>query len=426
MFMICLSYSLSGQDVDISIDHPSQVKAGEEFTISVIINKGSLSDYSRFSQDLPLGLTAVNISSPNADFSFDNQRIRIIWLKLPDTEEVTVSYKVMVNERLKGSFVLGGVFAYVVEEERKFLNFKKTNDISITPSTTIDPAYIVDIKNFKGENEPLPAPNKLGAFAMAIRQKPVLLSSGEYLVKIIVNRPEGSKYLKIEESIPSGYVFEEVNSYNSIASLAPSVVKFIWMSLPEDPVFEIEYKLVPLANQPQGDMLLDGQLTYTEGDQNRLVAVEEIDVNVDELDQDERLSLLQTGQIPEKAVKTDQQVVKQPPPDPAPVVKQPVASSNAYIENTRVLIAENGLYYRVQIVATGTAFNAAAQFRNEGVDQEVMVEQHQGLYKYTAGSFRTYEDANSYKNRMERIQSVDGAFVVAYRNGKRIPVPSVQ
>jgi hypothetical protein len=118
MSMIFLSFSLVGQNVDISIDHPDQVNAGEEFTVSVTINKGSLSDYSRFSQDLPLGLTATNVASPNADFSFDNQRIRIIWLKLPDSNEVTVSYKVMVNERLQGSFVLGGVFAYVVEEER--------------------------------------------------------------------------------------------------------------------------------------------------------------------------------------------------------------------------------------------------------------------------------------------------------------------
>ena len=122
MFTYCLGFSLHGQNVAISIDHPNQVNAGEEFTVSVTITKGSLTDYSRFSQDLPLGLSATNVSSPNADFSFDNQRIRIIWLKLPEGDEVTVSYKIMVDQRLKGSFVLGGVFAYVVEDERKFLN----------------------------------------------------------------------------------------------------------------------------------------------------------------------------------------------------------------------------------------------------------------------------------------------------------------
>ena len=73
--LFCLGVPLKGQNVGISIDHPNQVNAGEEFTVSVTITKGSLTDYSRFSQDLPLGLSAVNVSSPNADFSFDNQRI---------------------------------------------------------------------------------------------------------------------------------------------------------------------------------------------------------------------------------------------------------------------------------------------------------------------------------------------------------------
>ncbi len=156
MTMFCLSFSLEGQEVEISIDHPDQVKAGQEFTVTVTINKGSLTDYSRFSQDLPLGLTATNVSSPNADFSFDNQRIRIIWLKLPNTGEVKVSYNILVNERLKGSFILGGVFAYVVEDDRKFLNFEKTSEISIIPNPTIDPALIVDIKDFKGASEVVP------------------------------------------------------------------------------------------------------------------------------------------------------------------------------------------------------------------------------------------------------------------------------
>ena len=140
--MICLPVTLSGQEVEISLDHSDQVKAGEVFEVTVTINKGSLTDYSRFSQDLPLGLTATNVSSPNADFSFDNQRIRIIWLKLPEESEVKVTYNIMVNERLKGTFVLGGVFAYVVAEERKFLNFEKSTEINIISNPSVDPAMV--------------------------------------------------------------------------------------------------------------------------------------------------------------------------------------------------------------------------------------------------------------------------------------------
>jgi len=425
MVMFCFGVSLRGQNVEISIDHPNQVKAGEEFTVSVTITKGSLTDYSRFSQDLPLGLTALNVSSPNADFSFDNQRIRIIWLKLPEGNEVTVSYKIMVDQRLKGSFVLGGVFAYVVEDERKFLNFDQSDDISIIPSPTLDPSLIVDIKAFKGGEAISPLTQEQEQYAMAIRQRPILQRSGEYLIKLLITTPRGSKYLKIEETIPSGYLFEEVNSFNGIATLAPSVVKFIWMTLPEDPVFEIEYKLVPIENQPQEDMVVEGLYTHTVSNESKLDQVKEIDVNFDELDQDERVYLLQTGQVPSDAgrtIQSVQQASREPEQKPEPRLDQG-AGSDRYIVNTRVLPPEQGFYYRVQVIAIQTAIDAKTLFRSEGVDREVMVEEHEGMYKYTAGSFRNYAEADAYKKRIADFESVDGPFVVAYRDGRRVPVP---
>ena len=157
VFLLSLAFTLSGQDVQIYMEHPESVNAGEEFEVTVTINKGSLTDYSRFSQDLPLGLSANNVSSPNADFSFDEQRVRIIWLKLPESNEIKVSYRISVDARLKGPFTLRGVFAYVVDDERKFINLNQQNPINIVPSRSVNQAMIVDISDFKGGNAPVPA-----------------------------------------------------------------------------------------------------------------------------------------------------------------------------------------------------------------------------------------------------------------------------
>ena len=436
MTMLCLSFSLKGQEVKISIDHPDQVSAGAEFTVTVTINKGSLTDYSRFSQDLPLGLTAINVSSTNADFSFDNQRIRIIWLKLPSSDEVKVTYHVHVNERLKGSFILGGVFAYVVEDERKFLNFEKSSEISIIPSSTIDPALIVDIRNFKGSSEvATAAETQQKVFAMAIRQKPVLQGNGGYLIHLLINNPPGSKYAKIEETLPSGYIFEEVDSHNGIVSYAASTVKFIWMSLPEKPEFEVVYRLVPKQNEPQGDMVIEGLLTYTSGNENKLAEVKEIDVALDELSLAEKRNLLLSGNIPSGAQKSPKIVKRQPDrttspkvietkPPPVHTRSDPAVVSGNTIANTRVLSIGSGLSYRVQVAALSDAFDARTHFRNVGVDQEVLVEQHEGLYKYTAGSFQSYNQAVAYRDRVERLSELSGTFVVAYRDGRRVPIGS--
>ena len=427
--MFSLTTTVSGQEVEISIDHPGRVNAGEEFTVSVSISKGSLTDYSRFSQELPLGLTATNVSSPNADFSFDNQRLRVIWLKMPESNQFTISYRVMVDPRLRGSFVLGGVFAYVVEDERKFLNFDKNEEITIVPNPSVDPALVVDIKDFKG-GEAAPVAVRPGeGFAMAVRQKPELLNSGAYMVRVLVNNPSGSKYAKIEETIPFGYIFEEVNASEGIVSHAASTVKFIWMKLPLTTEFELVYRLVPKQNEPQGDMIIDGMLTYTTGNENKIVEIKEMDMYLQEMTQVQKRNLLATGTVPARTGRTTTSQTNQPE---AVNTRQPTANtsvqgtaSGRVIMNTRVLDYGSGAYYRVQLSANRNPIDAVIYYREVGVDREVLVEQHEGYYKYTIGSFSTYEQAVSYKNQVDGLIEIDGSFVVAYRDGRRVPTSSV-
>lgn len=429
--MFSLTMSVSGQEVEISIDHPNRVNAGEVFTVSVTISKGSLTDYSRFSQDLPLGLSATNVSSPNADFSFDNQRVRVIWLKMPESSQVTISYRVRVDPRLKGSFVLGGVFAYVVEDERKFLNFDRNEAITIVPNPSVEAALVVDIKDFKGGGESAPTTAPSGqVFAMAVRQKPALINTGGYMVHLLVNNPSGSKYAKIEETIPAGYMFEEVNSNDGIVSHTASTVKFIWMKLPGTTEFEVVYRLVPKQNEPQGDMIIDGMLTYTAGSDNKIVEIKEMDVFLGEMTNVQKRNLLATGAIPPGTARQTASTQREPEPvrtsQPPASTSVPGGASGKVIMNTRVLESGTGAYYRVQLTANRKAFDAVAFYREIGVDREVLVEQHEGYYKYTAGSFSTYSQAVSYKNQVDRLSEIYGAFVVAYRDGRRVPTSSVR
>ncbi len=91
-----------------------------------------------------------------------------------------------------------------------------------------------------------------------------------------------------------------------------------------------------------------------------------------------------------------------------------------------MLPPEAGVYYRVQIAANRSAYDARTLFREAGVNQEIFVEQDEGYYKYTVGSFTVYTQAVSYRDRLETLPEIDGAFIVAYSDGKRIPMPSNQ
>jgi hypothetical protein len=241
-----------------------------------------------------------------------------------------------------------------------------------------------------------------------------------------VNNPPGSKYAKIEETIPFGYLSEEVNSSGGIVSHAASTVKFIWMKLPEATEFEVVYRLVPKQNEPQGDLIIDGMLTYTAGNDNKIVEVRQMDVYLPEMTQVQKRNLLATGAVPPRTARTT-------PTRPAEPVETrqstptPVAgsASGTMIMNTPVLDYGTGAYYRVQLSANLNPFDAVSYYKEAGVGKQVLVEQHQGYYKYTIGPFSTYQEALSYKDQVENLPDIDGAFVVAYRNGRRVPTSSV-
>jgi hypothetical protein len=189
-------------------------------------------------------------------------------------------------------------------------------------------------------------------------------------------------------------------------------------------------------------MNINGMMTYTSGNDNKLVEVKQMDVPLEVLSQAEKRNLLLTGEAPGSAEQTaqvsqetvTQQTVTQPDEDVTrqeqrtePDVTRPVAvAGGSSVMDTPVLEAENGVYFRVQVAATAEATDARAFFREAGVDRDVFVERQGGFYKYTVGSFRSYGDAVTYRDRVENLPDVEGSFVVAYRDGVRVPVSSVR
>lgn len=424
LLLLVLASFANGQGVNLAMELPVTVQAGSDFEVTLSITKGTLSDYSRFSQELPFGLTASNVSSPNADFSFEEQRVRIIWLKLPESSTIEVVYKIHVDQRLKGSFSLAGNFAYVVNEERKFANIDPSGTITITPNPSISQSLIVDIDDFESVVMASKEGDSKKNYAMVYRQKPVQMSDGSIFVQLLVKNPEGSKYAKVEETIPSGYLFEELESHQGIVSFGSAQVKFIWMKLPAESEFLISYKLVPQSGVRQEAVDITGIFTYTAGNDSFEDPVLEIDANLDDLSLAEKKALLLTGALPdgyESSLATMDPVLKESG-QPEGQAGTAASSETGYIEGTKVLASGNGVYYRIQLIALGKPFNGALHFSRLGIDKEIRVEQHGGFYKYTAGTFTSYISASNYKKSIFNLPGMDEPFIVAYRNGNRISI----
>jgi uncharacterized membrane protein (Fun14 family) len=305
--VVVFSSTLSAQEggVSINLDAPGNVVAGNDFEVTLRFNKGDLKDYSRFSQDLPPGFSASNVISPNADFTFTDQRIRIIWLKLPDEQEVEVKYAIDVHERLSGKLELSGTFAYVREGERAYMSLSEPVIVNILPNPDIDQGLVVDISEFhtistlEATTEASTAPDNFDD-AMVVGQEPVTKTTAAV-------QPEGSAGRVAGRSVPG-----------TRSGAGPSVI------------------------------------------------------------------------------------------DIAP------------------LEAVSGVSFRVQVAAVRNPYFASVLFAENELLRDVKVEKQGGLNKYTAGPLSTYEDAVRLKNRITNETPVTTAFIVAYRNGVRVPVHTVK
>ncbi len=115
--------------------------AGAEFTVQLDINKGNLTGFAKLLETLPAGFTAVSGESKGASFSFDNQKVKFVWVSMPTETEFKVTYKVLVAAPIGTSLPMDGVFSYIENDETKKYTIP-TSIIMVGPGSTYTPPAI--------------------------------------------------------------------------------------------------------------------------------------------------------------------------------------------------------------------------------------------------------------------------------------------
>lgn len=416
--------------VTLDVQVPEEVTAGSEFEVNVSIQKGDLESFSRLQQSLPAGLTATSYLSSNADFSFEEKRVRFIWLRMPREESVNITYKIKVDERLKGTFSIDSKFSYIDQNERKSVNLV-THPIQILPSSAIDPSLIVDIEDFEDKVIPYIPSGSEETQMLCVRQTPIPdQRTGEYEVNLLINKEARQKFAKIEEQVPKGYKAVSVEPRESIFTFKDGTAKFLWMNLPSDSYFTVSYKLVA-ENPNLPPPSLNGKFSYLEGEKTISVDIRQTDRDVASIRPDELGDLINslpsaplaetTGrQTEEVKTTTTQEVAETKPPKEE---RKPRTQSRESKQNqANMLEPEEGIYYRVQLAAGHKNVDIERYFKKYNLDKEVRKEFHEGWQKYSVGSFPVYREARDYRVHIWNTTVIDDAFVSAYNNGKRITV----
>lgn len=433
---IILSSSYYVEDVTVNIEVPAEVQAGEDFEVTITLDKNELDGFARIYQDLPAGLNASQVSNANADFSFSDQRIRFLWLRLPSDQKITLVYKVQVNERLKGVFNIPGEFSFIQDNIRESLRFE-SQSIAILPSPNIAEDRIVDVRNFAAVLAKEQEYESLYDKIAVIRETPDISNPDQgIVVNLMVSKEELSKFAKVEEIIPKGYDVSVIEGNNAIFSYTDQVIKFLWMKLPEEPYFKISYRLVPIQNQNIDQLNIAGKFSYLVGEETKTAEVFQEDVKLKELSNTEIDKMIrELKKIPEidynkLAEDADiQDEIKIPEPQQKTIIPQKPLKSELKIPDklasyskSDVLDPGPGVSYRVQVAAGHKPVLLNSYFSKYNLDNQVKIEYHDGWLKYSVGSFDVYKKARDYRINVWNSTTIDDAFVLAYNDGKRITV----
>ena len=425
------------EDVNLSMDVPTEVKAGEEFDVELTFKKGSIESFARFQQELPNGLTAQVVEAAKGDFSFENQKIKVIWLRLPTDKEFKLSYRVKVDERLKGNFDIKGLFSYIEDNQRKSVNVGSPT-ITITPSTRIDPNLIVDIKEFQQMIPVQPPISLIAKNVRCIRQVPSVIGSGnEYVVNILVNKGSTEKFAKIEEEIPEGFTAEPIQTKDAIFTFKDQKVKFLWMNLPPEQRFVVSYKLTPKNKMDTTKPTLKGTFSFIINEATQVIEIVQREVDLSNLDPKNIEGIIAsvpeptftatgakgTEGIPTTSSYTAGEDGGKEIPIKYQKIEEKTRTSTKLIDLKQYLLEpEKGVYYRVQIAAGHKPVDIKRYFKKYKISEEIRTEEHEGWFKYSVGSFSAYKDARDYRVNLWNSTTIDDAFVAAYNNGKRITV----
>jgi len=88
-----------------------------ELLVEVVVKKGAIRGFGKLQETLPVGFTAMEKSSSEAIFTAQDRIAKFVWLNLPASNEVKVTYKLRSNNAQPGQHILNGEFGYLLNDE---------------------------------------------------------------------------------------------------------------------------------------------------------------------------------------------------------------------------------------------------------------------------------------------------------------------
>jgi hypothetical protein len=117
VFLLSVSISTFAVEIEREI-FPSEIKKGQECIVSLKINKQGEEGFAKLMETIPEGFRAVELNSATGNFIYEEGKLRIIWLTMPEGDSFNAEYKLVYDGDEIGDFKLNGKFYYVKNGKR--------------------------------------------------------------------------------------------------------------------------------------------------------------------------------------------------------------------------------------------------------------------------------------------------------------------
>ncbi len=398
---------------------PQISNPGDEFMVQISIEKGVLKKGAVLQQILPAGFTASAIENEGSQFYFENQMVRFVWDNMPDKSVLVVAYLLKSDVGMAEGFKkIEGTFICAQSNSTTQITLP-ANTIYITNDFPVSSA-----KEFAGNTGNI-------HLLRSIEEKKGEISNG-YRITIDVDNEDEVGSVSWIDQIPAGYSVEVNAANNAIFSQHGTLVKFQWKEMPVEKTWSFSYTIFPPSEVGSVDNpTLQGIMIY--GSDESLKTFMPGGSVIPKTSGAALVASASTSPKPEEpklepivenTSDTDTEIISQA--ETKKEVEESAApeelTASAESSNSMMPNVQRGIYYRVQIAATKRSPTRDSEFfetRYQITRPVDMVEQD-GWKKYCIGTFARLEPAKV--SERETREHISDAFVVAYRDGQRIPV----
>ena len=203
-----------------TVTAPEKVQKGESFTVNVKIDPNGVEDFMRFSMKLPAGWTAEQVSTDGSTYMMEDGTVKFLWSRVGPRNELNVSFKINPPADAEGTFEFPCKVSHQVNNLPSHVNLTPLK-VQVGNANANTGNYVPEQHDSTGTP---------GTDVTVSRIVPTAPVTGEFLVDVTINKGELGSYIKLQDSLPEGFVAKPVKNDGGQFSFEDGIVRIEWYS----------------------------------------------------------------------------------------------------------------------------------------------------------------------------------------------------